>query len=116
MKKEEEALRIEHIIENEVQRRVNEPKPVDDDKFEEEELLELVDMDEPEISIGAQDKEEENPYEDTEDDNESPKIQPSNKMRGWHLMSEYIDDKHNIFNRGKFIGIDHDKVPTSKKV
>jgi len=40
---------------------------------------------------------------------------PMNKMRGWHLMNEYVDDDHNVFEKGKFIKHDLDKIPTSKK-
>jgi hypothetical protein len=43
------------------------------------------------------------------------KKSPVNKMRGWHLMKEYIDDENNIFKKGKYIGKDPDKTPTSKK-
>lgn len=45
----------------------------------------------------------------------SENIQPINKMRGWHLMKEYVDDDHNIFEKGKWVGKDPEKIPTSKK-
>jgi hypothetical protein len=40
---------------------------------------------------------------------------PVNKMRGWHLMKEYVDDDHNVFSKGAFVKNDPDKIPTSKK-
>lgn len=40
---------------------------------------------------------------------------PINKIRGWHLMGEYIDDDHNVFEKGKFVRRDPSKTPTSKK-
>lgn len=41
---------------------------------------------------------------------------PINKIRGWHLMSEFVDDDYNVFNKGAFIKNDIEKTPTSKKV
>jgi hypothetical protein len=43
------------------------------------------------------------------------KISPSNKMRGWHLMKEYVDDDGNVFSKGDFVVHDPNKTPTSKK-
>jgi hypothetical protein len=43
------------------------------------------------------------------------KIVPVNKMRGWHLFDEYVDDEHNVFKKGKFVEHDSTKTPTSKK-
>jgi len=40
---------------------------------------------------------------------------PVNKMRGWHLMAEYVDDEHNVFSKGAFVKHDPEKTPTSKK-
>ena len=40
---------------------------------------------------------------------------PVNKIRGWHFSNEYVDDEHNVFKKGKFIGNDPNKTPTSKK-
>ena len=40
---------------------------------------------------------------------------PVNKMRGWHLMNEYVDDDHNVFSKGAFVKHDLEKTPTSKK-
>jgi hypothetical protein len=40
---------------------------------------------------------------------------PVNKMRGWHLMSEYVDDDNNVFSKGAFVKHDPEKTPTSKK-
>ena len=40
---------------------------------------------------------------------------PVNKMRGWHLMKEYVDDDHNVFSRGAYVKNDPEKIPTSKK-
>lgn len=40
---------------------------------------------------------------------------PVNKVQGWHFMNEFIDDKHNVFQKGKFLGNDPNKIPTSKK-
>ena len=45
----------------------------------------------------------------------APDFQPVYKMRGWHLMKEYVDDDHNVFSKGKFIDHNPDKTPTSKK-
>lgn len=42
-------------------------------------------------------------------------MKPVNKTRGWHFANEYIDDEHNVFHRGKFVGKDPSKTPTSKK-
>ena len=43
------------------------------------------------------------------------KLQPVNKVRGWHFSNEYVDDDNNVFKKGKFIGNDPTKTPTSKK-
>ena len=43
------------------------------------------------------------------------KITPSNKVRGWNMMKEFVDDENNVFRRGKFIENDPTKTPTSKK-
>lgn len=40
---------------------------------------------------------------------------PVNKIRGWHFKKEYVDDEHNVFEKGKFIKNDPTKTPTSKK-
>jgi hypothetical protein len=40
---------------------------------------------------------------------------PVNKMRGWHLMNEYVDDEYNVFSKGLFVTQDAEKTPTSKK-
>lgn len=40
---------------------------------------------------------------------------PSNKIRGWHLMNEYVDDEFNVFQKGRFIENNKEKIPTSKK-
>lgn len=45
----------------------------------------------------------------------APEFKPVNKMRGWHLMKEYVDDDHNVFSKGEFIEHNPDKTPTSKK-
>ena len=42
-------------------------------------------------------------------------IKPVNKMRGWHLFDEYVDDGYNVFKKGKFVEHDSTKTPTSKK-
>ena len=52
-------------------------------------------------------------FEKGKDDKYHPA--PTNKMRGWHLMKEYVDDDHNVFSKGKFIEHNPDKTPTSKK-
>lgn len=41
--------------------------------------------------------------------------QPVNKVRGWHLLNEYVDDEFNVFSKGKFIENNKLKVPYSKK-
>ena len=43
----------------------------------------------------------------------SDEIKPVNKVRGWHLMDEFIDNDHNVFHKGKFIKNNHEKIPTS---
>jgi len=43
-------------------------------------------------------------------------VEPVNKVRGWHLMSDFVDDELNVFDKGKFKGKDLTKTPTSKKV
>lgn len=40
---------------------------------------------------------------------------PINKVKSWHLLKEFVDDEHNVFNKGKFVGNDPTKTPTSKK-
>jgi hypothetical protein len=40
---------------------------------------------------------------------------PSNTIQGWHLMKEFIDNDHNVFQKGKFIKNDHLKTPTPPK-
>ncbi|HPI81812.1 MAG TPA: hypothetical protein PK122_01065 [Candidatus Paceibacterota bacterium] len=52
-------------------------------------------------------------YEEKEDGKYYPA--PVNKMRGWHLMAEYVDDDHNVFSKGAFVKHDPEKTPTSKK-
>jgi hypothetical protein len=52
-------------------------------------------------------------YEEKADEKYYPV--PTNKMRGWHLMSEYVDDDHNVFSKGAFVKYDPEKTPTSKK-
>jgi hypothetical protein len=42
-------------------------------------------------------------------------IKPVNKVQGWHFLKEFVDDDHNVFQKGKFIGNDPTKIPTSKK-
>ncbi|NMC58034.1 MAG: hypothetical protein GYA51_01360 [Candidatus Methanofastidiosa archaeon] len=44
-----------------------------------------------------------------------PPIKPVNKIQGWHFLKEFVDDDHNVFQKGKFIGNDPSKIPTSKK-
>jgi len=52
-------------------------------------------------------------YEKKKDEKSYPV--PVNKMRGWHLMAEYVDDEHNVFSKGAFVKHDPEKTPTSKK-
>jgi len=40
---------------------------------------------------------------------------PQNRVRGWHFMNEYVDNNHDVYERGKFVGNDPSKTPTSKK-
>lgn len=42
-------------------------------------------------------------------------VKPVNKVKGWHFLKEFVDDAHNVFQKGKFIGHDPFKIPTSKK-
>jgi hypothetical protein len=43
------------------------------------------------------------------------KTTPSNKIRGWHLLNEFVDNDFNVFNKGTFIGNDKSKKPTQSK-
>lgn len=43
------------------------------------------------------------------------KIQPVNKVQGWHFMKEFVDKDHNIFQRGVFVKNDPEKTPTESK-
>ena len=54
-------------------------------------------------------------YLEADKANQEPDKKPVNKMRGWHLMTEFVDDEHNVFNKGKFIMNIPTKTPTSKK-
>jgi len=47
--------------------------------------------------------------------NNGNKINPSNKIKGWHLMSEFVDKDFNVFNKGKFIENNPQKKPTELK-
>lgn len=42
-------------------------------------------------------------------------IKPTNTQRGWHFNKEYVDEDHNVFEFGKFIGNDPSKEPTPPK-
>lgn len=132
-----EKERIDEIIENEIQKRLLEREEND---LKEDEVLELIPDDnidlnddeqaENEYLYDIQDQLEEIPEVDvkTETTNIDPHPRkfeekadgkyypaPTNKMRGWHLMSEYIDDDHNVFSKGAFVKHDPEKTPTSKK-
>ncbi|HRT03457.1 MAG TPA: hypothetical protein P5513_05915 [Candidatus Diapherotrites archaeon] len=126
--------RIEEIIENEVQKRLNEKtselnndsdelfellpdnisdkKDINYSKPEENDLL----IEEEDIPINnIKDNLEEN-NKDTNNQNGKYHQEPVNKMRGWNLMTEYVDNDHNVFSKGAFIKNDPEKIPTSKKV
>jgi len=62
------------------------------------------------------------PVEEPEVTKEEPEVtkevskkKPQNKVRGWHFMNEFVDDNHDVYQKGKFIGNDPSKTPTSKK-
>jgi hypothetical protein len=40
--------------------------------------------------------------------------EPSNKIRGWHLMDKFVDNDGNIFKKGKFIYQDTSLKPTEQ--
>lgn len=40
---------------------------------------------------------------------------PINRVQGWHLMKEFVDNEHNIFQKGVFVKNDPDKIPTLPK-
>lgn len=40
---------------------------------------------------------------------------PVNKQAGWHFRKEYVDQEHNVFELGKFVGKDPSKTPTPPK-
>lgn len=42
-------------------------------------------------------------------------IKPVNPHRGWHFYKEFVDEDHNVFELGKFIGNDPSKEPTPAK-
>jgi len=42
------------------------------------------------------------------------KITPINKIRDWHFMKEFVDENHNVFERGKFVKNDPNKIPSKK--
>jgi hypothetical protein len=44
---------------------------------------------------------------------EDPK--PVNPQRGWHFYKEFVDEDHNVFELGKFVGNDPSKEPTPPK-
>jgi len=44
-----------------------------------------------------------------------PEIQPTNKIRGWHLKKNYVDEQHQVFNKGKFSHTDLEAEPTTVK-
>ena len=46
---------------------------------------------------------------------EESDIKPVNKMSGWHFMNEFVDNDHNVFHKGKYVGNDPTKTPTAKK-
>jgi hypothetical protein len=42
-------------------------------------------------------------------------IKPVNPQRGWHFYKEFVDEDHNVFELGKFVGNDPSKEPTPPK-
>lgn len=52
-------------------------------------------------------------YTKKKNDKYSPS--PTNRVQGWHLMKEFVDQDHNIFKKGKFIKNDPNKNPTLPK-
>ena len=46
---------------------------------------------------------------------DSGNIEPANKIPGWNLRKEYVDEEHNVFEKGKFVGKDESKEPTQQK-
>lgn len=40
---------------------------------------------------------------------------PTNRVQGWHLMKEFVDNEHNVFQKGVFVKNDPDKIPTLPK-
>jgi len=129
--------RIEHIINNEVKKRLNEQEKniqeikenIGDKEIEQhilseqknEPLIQQSDIVQeknkiPEINLQLETKEiEESPKIYKKDKDNKFKISPVNKIKGWHLLNEFIDKEHNVFKKGKFIENNKDKEPTPKK-
>jgi hypothetical protein len=40
---------------------------------------------------------------------------PTNRVQGWHLMKEFVDNEYNVFQKGVFVKNDPDKIPTLPK-
>jgi hypothetical protein len=133
-----EEERIEEIVQNEVQKRLLEMDKEDtevDETFElledpadevfDTDLLDIQDQMDDDFPWEKEDASEEDiqKLKDIASEVKAPdgldmiKIltKPVNKMLGWHLMKEYVDDDHNVFSKGKFIENNPDKIPTSKK-
>lgn len=130
-----DADRMEAIIENEVQKRLQERDdldeqaeqlipPVDDLKQQYDKYDKANDIpvkletqsgviEEP-IQIQLQ-KEPEPIITEQAVVTEPVVVKPVNKVQGWHFLKEFVDDNHNVFQKGKFVINDPSKIPTSKK-
>lgn len=129
----EEKKETEIEINNEVE--IEEAEKIDEEKIKEieEEFKERNKKIDNEVNIDLETKEvkAEHPQIKVDLVKEEPKIEdvntdileenkeilePFNKIQGWHLKNEFVDNDHNVFKRGKFIINDPSKTPTSKKV
>ncbi|NJO90393.1 MAG: hypothetical protein HC831_16660 [Chloroflexia bacterium] len=67
----------------------------------------------PEDIIAEVKKKDKKPKKTKDKDNlETEVVQPINKIRGWHLKKEFIDEDGNVFNKGVY----SHTVDPSKKV
>jgi outer membrane biosynthesis protein TonB len=103
-----ESDRLEQIIENEVEKRIKEKL---EEKKEKSEINEQQVQEPPQMPPPRLIKEDKEPPSPPKEKNRKP----INPIRGWHFMAEYVDDNHDVFRKGKFIGNDPAKTPNSKK-
>jgi hypothetical protein len=127
--------KIEEIVENKINKKLTEKNEKEENKelnlknkiinfFNKEKQTEKVKEEVKENIKPLENKEEINKEQQIKNENvknlkkqiiKTKKINPSNKIKGWHLMSEFVDKDFNVFNKGKFIKNDPKKKPTELK-